>query len=475
MASIHVGCVSNWRIRLVEALTNAVSAINGVVWGPLMLVLILGTGLFLQIGLKVLPIRKLGYGFRLLWKGRVPPRAGEGEISPFNALMTSLAATIGTGNIAGVATAIFLGGPGALFWMWCTALVGMATKYAEAVCAVKYREVDGLGNHVGGPMYYIKNGLSKKWLWLAPAFAGFGTIAGFGIGNTVQANSVADVLSSSYGIPTWVTGVLLLVLVGAVILGGIRRIAQVAGKLVPFMAVAYLLAGLVVLSINVAEIPAAFGLIFTHAFTPTAATGGFAGAAVWAAIRFGVARGVFSNEAGLGSAPIAHAAAQTKGPINQGLVAMLGTFIDTLIVCSITGLAIITSGAWTSGETGASLTSAAFETTIPGMGGHIVTIALAVFAFTTMLGWSFYGEKCVEYLFGVKSIKPFRVLWCLAVPLGATADLGFIWLLADTLNALMAIPNLIALILLSPVVFKLTREFFASNGATEESSAGAVD
>lgn len=458
-----------------EALTNAVSAINGVVWGPLMLVLILGTGLFLQIGLKVLPIRKLGYGFRLLWKGRVPPRAGEGEISPFNALMTSLAATIGTGNIAGVATAIFLGGPGALFWMWCTALVGMATKYAEAVCAVKYREVDGLGNHVGGPMYYIKNGLSKKWLWLAPTFAGFGTIAGFGIGNTVQANSVADVLSSSYGIPTWVTGVLLLVLVGAVILGGIRRIAQVAGKLVPFMAVAYLLAGLVVLSINVAEIPAAFGLIFTHAFTPTAATGGFAGAAVWAAIRFGVARGVFSNEAGLGSAPIAHAAAQTKGPINQGLVAMLGTFIDTLIVCSITGLAIITSGAWTSGETGASLTSAAFETTIPGMGGHIVTIALAVFAFTTMLGWSFYGEKCVEYLFGVKSIKPFRVLWCLAVPLGATADLGFIWLLADTLNALMAIPNLIALILLSPVVFKLTREFFASNGATEESSAGAVD
>ncbi|MGB5201593.1 MAG: sodium:alanine symporter family protein [Sedimenticolaceae bacterium] len=457
-----------------EALTNAVSAINGVVWGPLMLVLILGTGLFLQIGLKVLPIRKLVFGFRLLWKGRVPPSEGKGEISPFNALMTSLAATIGTGNIAGVATAIFLGGPGALFWMWCTALVGMATKYAEAVCAVKYREVDELGNHVGGPMYYIKNGLSKKWLWLAPTFAGFGTIAGFGIGNTVQANSVADVLSSSYGIPSWVTGVVLLVLVGAVILGGIKRIAQVAGKLVPFMAIAYLLAGLVVLSINAAEIPAAFGLIFTHAFTPVAATGGFAGAAVWAAIRFGVARGVFSNEAGLGSAPIAHAAAQTKGPVNQGLVAMLGTFIDTLIICSITGLAIITSGAWTSGETGASLTSAAFETTIPGVGGHVVTIALAIFAFTTMLGWSFYGEKCVEYLFGIKSIKPFRILWCLAVPLGATANLGFIWLLADTLNALMAVPNLIALILLSPVVFKLTREFFASDGASEDPPVGAA-
>lgn len=440
-----------------------------------MLVLILGTGLFLQAGLKIMPIVRLSFGFRLLWKGRTPPSGSEGEISPFNALMTSLSATIGTGNIAGVATAIFLGGPGALFWMWCTALVGMATKYAEAVCAVKYREVDALGNHVGGPMYYIKNGLSKKWAWMAPAFAGFGAIAGFGIGNTVQANSVADVLNSSYGIPTWATGLLLLVLVGAVILGGIKRIAQVAGKLVPFMAIAYLLAGLVILGVNVAEIPAAFGLIFTHAFTPTAATGGFAGAAVWAAIRFGVARGVFSNEAGLGSAPIAHAAAQTKGPVNQGLVAMLGTFIDTLIICTITGMAIITSGAWTSGETGASLTSAAFESTIPGVGGHIVTIALAIFAFTTMLGWSFYGEKCVAYLFGVKSIMPFRILWCLAAPLGAMANLGFIWLLADTLNALMAIPNLIALVLLSPVVFQVTREFFASDGASEEPVAAAAD
>ena len=458
-----------------EALNNAVSAINGVVWGPLMLVLILGTGLFLQAGLKIMPILKLGFGFKLLWKGRSPPSGSEGEISPFNALMTSLSATIGTGNIAGVATAIFLGGPGALFWMWCTALVGMATKYAEAVCAVKYREVDALGNHVGGPMYYIKNGLGKKWAWMATAFAGFGAIAGFGIGNTVQANSVADVLNSSYGIPTWATGLVLLVLVGAVILGGIKRIAQVAGKLVPVMAIAYLLAGLVVLGINAAEIPAAFGLIFTHAFTPTAATGGFAGAAVWAAIRFGVARGVFSNEAGLGSAPIAHAAAQTKGPVNQGLVAMLGTFIDTLIICTITGLAIITSGVWTSGETGASLTSAAFEATIPGVGSHVVTVALAVFAFTTMLGWSFYGEKCVAYLFGVKSIMPFRILWCLAAPLGAMANLGFIWLLADTLNALMAIPNLVALILLSPVVFRVTREFFASDGASEEAAAATAD
>ncbi|MDH3638532.1 MAG: sodium:alanine symporter family protein [Gammaproteobacteria bacterium] len=456
-----------------EAITNLVNTINGIVWGPAMLILILGTGFFLQAGLRAIPIRKLGFGFSLLWRGRVAPREGEGEISPFNALMTSLSATIGTGNIAGVATAIFLGGPGALFWMWMTALVGMATKYAEAVCAVRYREVDELGNHVGGPMYYIKNGLSRKWLVLAPAFALFGAIAGFGIGNTVQANSMADVLSSSFGIPTWLTGMVLLVLVGAVILGGIKRIAHVAGALVPFMAIGYLLVGVVVLAINAAEIPAAFGLIFEHAFSPVAATGGFAGAAVWAAIRFGIARGIFSNEAGLGSAPIAHAAAKSKGPVNQGLVAMLGTFIDTIIVCSITGLAIITSGAWTSGETGAPLTSLAFETTLPGVGGYLVTVALAIFAFTTILGWSFYGEKCVEYLLGVKSILPFRILWCLVIPLGATADLGFIWLLADTLNALMAIPNLIALILLSPVVFKLTREFFASGGATEEAGGAA--
>ncbi len=458
-----------------EALTSFINSVNGIVWGPLMLVLILGTGLFLQAGLKIMPLLKLGFGFNLLWKGRTSPTGAAGEITPFNALMTSLSATIGTGNIAGVATAIFLGGPGALFWMWCTALVGMATKYAEAVCAVKYREVDELGNHVGGPMYYIKNGLGKRWLWLAPTFAVFGAIAGFGIGNTVQANSVADALQSTFGIPNMVTGIVLMLLVGAVILGGIKRIAHVAGALVPFMAIGYVLCGLIVIAVNAAEIPAALGLIFTHAFTPTAATGGFAGAAVWAAIRFGVARGVFSNEAGLGSAPIAHAAATTKGPVNQGLIAMLGTFLDTIIVCSITGLAIITSGAWTSGETGASLTSTAFETALPGFGAIIVTVALSIFAFSTMLGWAFYGEKCVEYLFGIKSITPFRILWALAAPIGAIGNLGIVWLVADTLNAFMAIPNLIALILLSPVVFKLTKEFFASGGASEEAGVPAND
>jgi AGCS family alanine or glycine:cation symporter len=448
-----------------EALINFISAVNGVVWGVPMLVMILGVGLFLTMGLKFMPILKLGTGFKLLWSGRTADKDAQikGEITPFNALMTSLSATIGTGNIAGVATAIFLGGPGALFWMWCTALVGMATKYAEAVCAVKYRETDDNGNHVGGPMYYIKNGLSSKWAWLGTAFAIFGSIAGFGIGNTVQSNSVADALSSSFGITPLVSGLVMMVLVGLVLMGGVKRIADVAGKLVPLMAIFYIGAGLFVLLSNIAEIPAAFTLIIESAFTPVAAQGGFAGAAIWMAIRFGVARGVFSNEAGLGSAPIAHAAAQTNDPVKQGLIAMLGTFIDTLIVCTITGLAIVVSGAWTSGETGAALTSMAFASALPGVGNYLVAIVLSVFAFTTILGWSFYSEKCVQYLFGVKAIVPFRVLWIIAVPIGATSSLSFIWLLADTLNAMMAIPNLIALALLSPVVFKLTKEYFAKH------------
>jgi len=345
--------------------------------------------------------------------------------------------------------------------MWCTALVGMATKYAEAVCAVRFREVDEHGNQIGGPMYYIKNGLSRGWAWLAPMFAVFGALAGFGIGNTVQANSVAAVASAKLGLPAWVTGVVMMVLVGVVLIGGIKRIGTVAGKLVPFMAISYLIAGLVVLAIHAAEIPAALVLIVQHAFSPTAATGGFAGAGVWAAMRFGVARGIFSNEAGLGSAPIAHATAATRGPVDQGLIAMLGTFLDTIVICSITGLAIVASGVWTSGATGAELTAAAFESALPGVGGYVVAFSLALFAFTTTLGWSFYGEKCVQYLFGIRSVTPFRLLWVAMIPIGASADLGFLWLLADTLNALMAIPNLIALLLLAPLVFRTTREYFA--------------
>ena len=449
-----------------EQITNFVDWLNGVVWGVPMLVLILGVGVYLTMGLRLYSIIKIPLGFAMLWSGRIPGKE-KGEISPFNALMTSLSATIGTGNIAGVATAIFLGGPGAIFWMWMTALVGMATKYAEAVCAVKYRETDERGKHVGGPMYYIKNGLGPKWQWLAVLFALFAGVAGFGIGNMVQSNSIADALQTNFSVPEWVTGLVLLVLVGAVLLGGLQRISSVAGALVPIMAIAYIAASTIVLAINADQIPTAFGLIFTHAFSPTAATGGFAGAAVWMAIRFGVARGVFSNEAGLGSAPIAHAAAQTKGPVSQGLVAMLGTFIDTLIVCTFTALAILTTDVWTSGATGAALTSAAFDSALPGLGGPIIAVSLTVFAFTTILGWSYYCERSLQFLFGPMIIKPFRALWSVAAFVGTTLKLSFVWLLADTLNAMMAIPNLIALALLSPMVFKITREFFESRGASE--------
>ncbi|ERT14264.1 sodium:alanine symporter [Photorhabdus temperata J3] len=420
-----------------------------------MMVGLLGVGIFMQIRLFFLPIRKLGTGFKLLFERN--HQRGEGQISPFNALMTALSATIGTGNIAGVATAVVLGGPGALFWMWITALVGMATKYSEAVLAVRFREVDKNGHYVGGPMYYIKNGLGKKWAWLGTLFAVFGSIACFGIGNTVQANSVADVMQSNFGVSTMVTAIVLAILVGAVLIGGIKRIADVAGKLVPFMTVAYLVAGIIVLGVNFSEIPAAFALIVKSAFTPVAAQGGFAGAAVWAAIRFGVARGIFSNEAGLGSAPIAHATAKTQNPVRQGLIAMLGTFIDTIIVCSITGFTIVITGGWLTGQTGATLTAASFSAAIPG-GNYIVAGALIIFAFTTILGWSFYGEKCIQYLFGQKAITPFRVVWIIALMVGATQSLDFVWLLADTLNAMMAIPNLIAIALLSPVVYRLTKE-----------------
>lgn len=446
-----------------EFINTLVNQLNGLVWGPPMLAMILGTGLFLMLRLKFMPLSKIGAGFKLMWQGRQKGDAASGEISPFQALMTCLAATVGTGNIAGVATAIFLGGPGALFWMWCTALVGMATKYCEVVLAVHYREKDERGEHVGGPMYAIKNGLGKKWLWLGTAFAIFGGFAGFGIGNMVQVNSMAAALQASFNIPLWVTGVVTMAITGLVILGGIKRIGKVAASLVPFMCVAYIIASIVVLVVHADAIPGAFELIFTHAFSPVAATGGFAGAAVMAAIRFGVARGIFSNEAGLGTAGIAQAAGTTNSPVRSGMIGMIGTFIDTIIICSMTGLAIICSGVWTSGASGAALSAAAFESAMPGVGGYILTIALVIFAYTTILGWSYYGERCWEYLVGTKAILPFRVLWVLAVPFGAIAQLDFAWLVADTLNGLMAIPNLLSLLLLSPIVVKLTKDHFAKN------------
>lgn len=432
--------------------------LNDLAWGPWMLALILGTGSFLMVILRAVPLRKIGYGFKQLVRGR--QARGEGEISPFHALMTSLSATIGTGNIVGVATAIGLGGPGALFWMWCSALVGMATKYAEAVCAVHFRETDEDGQHVGGPMYYIKNGLGHRWAWLGALFAVFGALAGFGIGNAVQANSVSDALYTAFGFNKLVVGLVLMALVGLVLIGGIKRISRVAAKVVPFMGITYLLGGLWVLAANITQIPDAFALVLRSAFNPVAAEGGFAGAAVAMAIRFGVARGVFSNEAGLGSAPIAHAAAKTDSPVRQGMIAMLGTFIDTLVICSITGLAIIVTGVWTGEAQGVAMSQAAFLSVIP-HGDKFVSISLIFFSFTTILGWSYYGERCAQYLFGARIELPFRIAWVLMIPVGAyMVGLDLVWMIADTLNGFMALPNLIALLLLSGVVVKLTREYF---------------
>ena len=445
-----------------EALTRFVTAINDIVWGPPMLVAILGTGLFLQLRLQFMPITQIAAGFKMIWRGRTPSADAPGEISPYAALMTALAATVGTGNIAGVATAIALGGPGALFWMWMTALVGMATKYAEVLLAVHYREKDEKGEYVGGPMYAIKNALGRRWRWLGSAFALFGGLAGFGIGNMVQSNSVTQVLQVNFGVNPWVSGVAMMLLTGFVLLGGIKRIGTVAEKLVPAMCIAYIAISLVVLAIYVDQIPAAFALIFHSAFNPTAATGGFAGAAIMLAMRYGVARGIFSNEAGLGTAGIAQAAGQTKSSVESGLIGMMGTFIDTIIVCSMTGLVLIVTGAWNSGLKGAALSSSAFAMAFPGFGEYLLAIPLAVFAFTTILGWSYYGEKCWEYLLGSASEKPYRILWTLFVLMGSVTQLDFVWLVADTLNAFMAVPNLIALLLLSPVVVKLTQDYFAA-------------
>jgi alanine or glycine:cation symporter, AGCS family len=418
-------------------ITQVFDALDGYVWGPPMLALILGTGLFLMIRLGGMPLLNIGRGFKLLWQGRKKNHEHDGEVSPLQALMTCLSATVGIGNIAGVATAIYIGGPGAVFWMWCTALVGMATKYSEVVLAVHYREKDSQGE----------------------------SICGFGIGNMVQVNSMAEALNNSFSIPFWLTGAVTTIIVGITILGGVKRIGAFATALVPFMCVTYVLAALVVLAINFANVPHAFALIMTDAFTGTAAAGGFAGSTMLLAIQFGVARGVFSNEAGLGTAGIAQAAGTTNCAVRSGLIGMLGTFIDTLVICSMTGLAIVSTGVWTSGAKGASLSAAAFEQAMPGYGGYILSLSLVIFAFTTILGWSYYGEKCWIYLLGKKTVIPYRILWVAAVMVGALAKLDFVWLLADVLNGLMAIPNLISLLLLSGVVVKLTKDYFAKNNS----------
>lgn len=440
-----------------STLDMVVGKVGAFAWGPPMLILLVGTGFWLTFALRGLQFRKLGYALYLALVKRKEDTDEPGDISHFQALMTALSATVGTGNIAGVATAIAVGGPGALFWMWITGLVGMATKYAEAVLAVKYRVVDEYGEMSGGPMYYISQGL--KMPWLGTVFAVFASVAAFGIGNMVQSNSVADAVATTYHIPHMVSGIVLMVCTALVVLGGIKKIGKVTGALVPIMIVFYVSGSMYIILANITEVPAALVFIVKQAFNPTAAVGGFAGASIMMAIRMGVARGVFSNESGLGSAPIAAAAAQTKSPITQALVSMTQTFIDTIIVCTMTGLVLILSGLWSNGETGAALTTMAFAAEMPG-GAHVVTIGIILFAYSTILGWCYYGEKSIEYLFGVKAVMPYRIVFVLFVGVGAMAKLSFVWNLSDTMNGLMAIPNLIGLLFLTPVVVAETKKYF---------------
>ena len=435
--------------------------VSGIVWGPITLSLLLGVGIYLTFGLKAFPITNMAYGFRSLFKK--DGKQSDGDISSFQSLMTALSATVGTCNIAGVATAIFLGGPGAIFWMWVTALFGMATKYCEAFLAIYFRERNSKNNIVGGPMYYIKNGLDKKYHFLAYLFAAFGMVAAFGIGNGVQVNSVSQVINIEFGVSQSIIGFTIAVLVAFVILGGIKSIGNVASKLVPIMSLLYVLGGLIIIIDNYSLIPKMFFLIINSAFTETAATGGFAGATISMAVRFGVSRGVFSNEAGLGSSPIAHAAAQTNNPAKQGSISMLEPLIDTLIVCSITAFVVLISGEWLSGINGAALTTSAFDQGLPVFGKYIVIFGLILFAFSTIIGWSYYGEKCAEFIFGEKVIPIYRLLWIIIIPFGAIIKLNLVWLIADIMNGLMAIPNLIALILLSPLVFSKTRKLLSKN------------
>ena len=432
--------------------------ISGLVWGPVTICMLVGTGILITVLVRVVQLRWFVYAWGLI-SGRYDNPEDEGEVTHFQALSAALSATIGTGNIAGVGTAIALGGPGAVFWMWVTAFFGMGLKFAECTLALKYRTIHDNGTVGAGPMYYLEHGLGQKWLGIL--FALFAAIASFGIGNMVQANSVAEPVLTYFGVPKIATGLIIGALVFAVIVGGIKRIGKVASKLVPAMSVFYILGAAWVILTNIGQVPQALGLIFSDAFTGTAATGGFAGAAVAQAIRFGVARGVFSNEAGLGSAPIAHGAAQTKEPVREGLVAMLGPFIDTIMICTMTALVIVLTGAFTSGETGADLTAKAFNTGLPGWGGYIVAIGIIFFAFSTAVSWSYYGDRCIDYLFGEKMVTPYRVLYCILLPVGASVKLSTVWTISDIFNALMAWPNLVGLVCLSPVVIKLTKDYFS--------------
>ncbi|MCK5542105.1 MAG: sodium:alanine symporter family protein [Desulfobacterales bacterium] len=436
---------------------QVVLTIRDALWGGPTILLLVGAGLFISVATAFIQLRKFGYSLSLI-SGKFDDPDDPGEISHFQALNASLSATIGVGNIAGVGTAIAMGGPGAIVWMWLTAILGMGLKYGECLLSLKYRIINKNGTVSAGPMYYLERGLKQKWLGIL--FALFAAIASLGIGNMVQSNSVAETSAAYFAVPKLATGLVMAFLVFLVIIGGIKRIAQVASKMVPIMALYYIVAALYLIYLNIDQVGLAFSIIFHDAFSGTAATGGFTGAALASTIRFGVARGVFSNEAGLGSSPIAHGAAKTKEPVREGLVAMLGPFIDTIVVCTMTALVIILTGAYTTGATGAVLTAKAFEMGLPGPGSLTVAIGIIFFALSTIITWSYYGDRCVSYLVGEKFVIPYRFLYCLLLPVGAALELPTVWAISDCMNALMIWPNLVGVVFLSPVIFRETKKYF---------------
>ena len=445
---------------MLETIEQSNTWLNGYVWGTPMLILLMGTGVVLTVLTRAVQFRYLGFALKEVLGKLTQRTTGTGDVSPFQAVSTALASTVGTGNIAGVATALTLGGPGALFWLWLSGLLGMCTKFAEIVIALHYREPDATGTMRGGAMYTLRKGLGLPWL--GGIFALLTAVAAFGIGNMVQANSVADSLQSSFGVDERITGIVLMALTAAVILGGIQRIGQVTQVLVPFMSLLYLGGGLLILLLHYADLPGAVALVFESAFSGAAATGGFAGATVRAGMQAGIARGLFSNEAGLGSAPMVHAAAKTDHPVRQGLYGIFEVFVDTVLVCTVTGLAILVTDTWQiEGMTGAALSGEAFRSGLPGVFGNIiVTSSIMLFAFSTVIGWSYYGETGIVYLFGAKVALPYRILWLVFIYLGATGSLELIWSVADTLNGLMAIPNLVSVLFSIPLLLRLKKEFF---------------
>ena len=447
--------------RAMERLLAWERILNSYVWGTPMIVLLIGTGVLLTILTGVIQIRRLGTALQEVL-GKVFSRgSGRGSVTPFQAVATALASTVGVGNIAGVATAISIGGPGALFWLWVSGVLGMCTKYAEIVIALHYREPDASGTMRGGAMYTLRKGL--KLPWLGAIFALLTAIAAFGIGNMVQANSVAESLNASFGVSHQITGIVLVVITAAVILGGITRIGEFTSVLVPFMAIVYLSGGAVVLALHASAIPRVISVVLADAFTGTAAVGGFAGSTMAIALRYGIARGLFSNEAGLGSAPMVHAAAQTDHPVRQGMYGIFEVFVDTILICTMTGLVILVTDTWSGGLTGAALSARAFETGLPGAWGHIVvTAGITLFAYSTVIGWSYYGETGIVYLLGAKAAVPYRLLWLVFIYLGATGSLHLVWNIADTLNGLMAVPNLVSVLGSIPLLLRLQREFFSS-------------